>query len=75
MSATAEDTRFATVWALLDEHVAAGRYPGAVAAVRHAGRTEVHATGRLALGDSAPMQPDTLIRIASAMPSTKLAAS
>jgi CubicO group peptidase (beta-lactamase class C family) len=59
------DTRFAAVWALLDQQVAAGRFPGCVAAVRHAGRTEVHATGRLALGQSAPMRPDTLFRIAS----------
>jgi CubicO group peptidase (beta-lactamase class C family) len=65
VATTAGGTRFAAVWALLDEHVAAGRYPGAVAAVRHGGRTEVHATGRLALGDSAPMRPDTLMRIAS----------
>ena len=65
MTATAGDTRFAAVWALLDGHVAEGRFPGAVAAVRHAGRTEVHATGRLALGGSAPMRPDTLFRIAS----------
>jgi CubicO group peptidase (beta-lactamase class C family) len=59
------DTRFAAVWALLDDQVAAGRFPGCVAAFRHAGRTEVHATGRLALGDGAPMRPDTLFRIAS----------
>jgi CubicO group peptidase (beta-lactamase class C family) len=66
VTATADtDTRFAAVWALLDEQVAAGRFPGCVAAVRHAGRTEVHATGRVALGDSAPMRPDTLFRIAS----------
>jgi CubicO group peptidase (beta-lactamase class C family) len=66
VTATADtDTRFAAVWTLLDDQVAGGRFPGAVAAVRHAGRTEVHATGRLALGDSAPMRPDTLFRIAS----------
>jgi CubicO group peptidase (beta-lactamase class C family) len=59
------DTRFAAVWTLLDEQVAAGRFPGCVAAVRHAGRTEVHATGRPALGDSTPVRPDTLFRIAS----------
>jgi CubicO group peptidase (beta-lactamase class C family) len=59
------DTRFAPVWALLDEQVADGRFPGCVAAVRHAGRTEVHAVGHLAFGHSAAMRPDTLFRIAS----------
>ena len=65
MTTSTDATRFAAVWARLDEHVADGRYPGAVAAVRHAGRTEVHATGRLAFGDGRPMRPDTLVRIAS----------
>ena len=59
------DTRFAAVWTLLDEQVAGGRFPGCVAAVRYAGRTEVHATGRPALGDGEAIRPDTLFRIAS----------
>jgi CubicO group peptidase (beta-lactamase class C family) len=62
---TSTDTRFAAVWALLDQQATDGRFPGCVAAVRHAGRTEVHATGRLAVGGGDPMRPDTLFRVAS----------
>ncbi len=58
-------THFDAVWRMLDQQVAAGRFPGCVAAVRHAGRTEVHATGRLAVDGAVPMRPDALCRIAS----------
>ena len=58
-------TRFAAVWQLLEEQVAEGRFPGCVAAVRHAGRTEVRPVGQLAVGGDAPMRPDSLFRIAS----------
>jgi CubicO group peptidase (beta-lactamase class C family) len=65
VTSTPTDTRFAPVWALLDQQVADRRFPGCVAAIRHDGRTEVHATGRLAVGGSRQMEPDTLFRIAS----------
>ncbi|KQS69285.1 serine hydrolase [Modestobacter sp. Leaf380] len=50
---------------LLDRHVAQGRYPGAVAAVRHASRTHVHAVGTHEVGGGRPMAPRTPFRIAS----------
>jgi len=56
----------APIWAMLDAHVAAGRYPGYVSAVRVRGVTDVHAAGRTAIeADSSPMRRDTLFRIAS----------
>jgi CubicO group peptidase (beta-lactamase class C family) len=56
---------FGRVWSVLDEQVESGRFPGYAAAVRHAGETEIHPGGVLAVGSSVPMQPDTLFRIAS----------
>src|SRR4051794_41295313 len=54
------------VWEPQDARVAWGGIPGYVAAVRIAGRTEVHAGGRMAVeSDSPPMRDDTLFRIAS----------
>jgi len=54
------------IWDVLDGQVAAGRFPGYVAAVRIGGRTEIHAGGRRAVDvDSPPMSDDTLFRIAS----------
>lgn len=54
------------IWAVLDEQVAGGRIPGCVAAVRIGGESEIHASGRTAIGDGAvPMIDDTLFRIAS----------
>jgi len=54
------------VWELLDGQVAAGRMPGYVAALRVRGQVAVRASGRTALGDTAPpMRDDTLFRIAS----------
>ena len=51
---------------VLDAQVAQGRYPGYVAAVRHAGRTEMLTGGRTAIEpDSPPMTTGTLFRIAS----------
>ncbi|MEU2350592.1 serine hydrolase domain-containing protein [Modestobacter sp. NPDC049651] len=58
-------SRFVTVWAGLLADVAAGRLPGYVAAVRHRGRTEVHAGGCRAFGDPDPVRPDSLFRLAS----------
>src|SRR4051812_50211668 len=57
---------FDQIWETQDAHVASGRIPGYVAAVRIGGRTEVHAGGRMAVeSDSPPMRDDTLFRIAS----------
>jgi CubicO group peptidase (beta-lactamase class C family) len=54
------------IWELLDAHVAAGRMPGYVAAVRIGADTEIHAGGRRAIErESPPMTADTLFRIAS----------
>lgn len=53
------------LWTLLDDRVAQGHFPGAVAAIRHAGRTQVHAVGTLHVAGSDPMQTDTPFRIAS----------
>lgn len=50
---------------LVDQRVAAGRFPGAVAAVRHAGRTHVHAAGTLDVGGTEPVRADTPFRVAS----------
>jgi CubicO group peptidase (beta-lactamase class C family) len=50
----------------LDAHVASGRVPGYVAAVRIRGETAIYAGGRMAVDrDSPPMREDTLFRIAS----------
>lgn len=51
--------------ALVDRHVAEGRYPGAVVAVRHAGTTTVHPTGTLAVDGGEPVTAGTPFRIAS----------
>ncbi|GAA4324244.1 serine hydrolase [Klenkia terrae] len=51
--------------ALLDRHVAEGRYPGAVLAVRHAGTTTVHPASTLAVGGTDPVTADTPFRVAS----------
>ncbi|QNG35512.1 beta-lactamase family protein [Geodermatophilaceae bacterium NBWT11] len=59
------DMTFTELFALVDTHVAEGRFPGAVAAVRHAGTTHVHAAGVQHVGSSAPMTPETPFRIAS----------
>jgi CubicO group peptidase (beta-lactamase class C family) len=53
------------ITALVDRHVAQGRYPGAVVAVRHAGTTTVHATGTLAVDGAEPVTPATPFRLAS----------
>jgi len=60
------DGRFGGIWRLLDGHVASGRLPGYVAAVRIRGETASRSGGRTAIeADSPPMAPDTLFRIAS----------
>jgi CubicO group peptidase (beta-lactamase class C family) len=63
---SAADTSFAQVWEVPDAHVASGRIPGYVAALRLGERVEVHAGGRTAVErESTPMSADTLFRIAS----------
>jgi CubicO group peptidase (beta-lactamase class C family) len=58
--------KFSSVWAMCDAQVASGRIPGYVGAIRIGGEVEVHAGGRMALGDeSPPMRDDTRFRIAS----------
>ncbi|TMK65774.1 MAG: beta-lactamase family protein [Actinobacteria bacterium] len=57
---------FERIWQVPDGHVASGRIPGYVAAIRIAGQVEVRAGGRMAVeADSAPMRDDTRFRIAS----------
>ncbi len=52
-------------WQLLDRQLAAGRFPGYAAAVRHRGRVEYRVGGTLALDDDRAVRPDTQFRIAS----------
>ena len=57
---------FDGIWQVEDAHVASGRIPGYVAAVRIGGQTAIRAGGRTAVeADSAPMREGTLFRIAS----------
>ncbi|MEI4273372.1 serine hydrolase domain-containing protein [Klenkia sp. LSe6-5] len=53
------------LFTLVDRHVAEGRYPGAVVAVRQARTTTVHAAGTLAVGGDDPVTPQTPFRLAS----------
>jgi CubicO group peptidase (beta-lactamase class C family) len=58
--------RFDEIWQVPEGHVASGRIPGYVAAVRIRGETQLRAGGRMALGaGSPPMPEDALFRIAS----------
>ena len=57
--------RFGPVADILQGQVDAGRMPGFVAAIRHAGETHVLAGGRTAVDGGSPMTPETLVRIAS----------
>lgn len=50
---------------LLQRQVDDGTLPGFVAAVRHAGSTEVLTGGTTVAGGDEPMRPDTLFRVAS----------
>ncbi|HTZ43179.1 MAG TPA: serine hydrolase domain-containing protein [Jatrophihabitans sp.] len=52
-------------WQLLDDQLAAGRFPGFAAGVRHRGEVAYHVGGTLALDRPAPVTPDSLFRIAS----------
>ena len=52
----ASDPRFGEVWATLDGQIAAGRFPGYVAAIQHRGQTELGAAGTLAIGGQAVMR-------------------
>ncbi len=57
---------FADVWRVPDAHVASGRIPGYVGAVRIGGRVATRAAGTTAVeSDSPSMTEDTLFRIAS----------
>jgi CubicO group peptidase (beta-lactamase class C family) len=59
-------TRLEDIWRVPDAHVASGRIPGYVAAVRIGGETAIRAGGTMAVGTSSePMREDTLFRIAS----------
>lgn len=59
-------SRAGGIWQVLDELVAAGRFPGYAAAVRIRGQVEVRVGGRMAVeSDSPPVAQDTLFRIAS----------
>jgi CubicO group peptidase (beta-lactamase class C family) len=65
-SASAAGTQFDGVWQVPEGHVASGRIPGYVGAVRIGGQVEVRAGGRMAVEpESAPMAEHTLFRIAS----------
>jgi CubicO group peptidase (beta-lactamase class C family) len=62
----ATDATFESIWRVPDAHVASGRIPGYVAAVRIGDRVAMHAGGRTAIEpDSTPMRDDTRFRIAS----------
>ena len=52
-------------WQLLDRQLAAGRFPGYAAAVRHGDQISYRAGGTLALGGDRPVESDTQFRIAS----------
>jgi CubicO group peptidase (beta-lactamase class C family) len=56
---------FEQVWRSLEDTVRSGRMPGLVAGLRHAGETEVFATGVLSFGSAEIMTPATPFRIAS----------
>jgi CubicO group peptidase (beta-lactamase class C family) len=59
-------SRLEPAWAVPDGQVGAGHIPGYVGAIRIGGEVEVRVGGRTRTeGDSAPMSPDTLFRIAS----------
>jgi len=58
-------SRFVTVWSALQAQVESGLLPGYAAAVRYRGEVEVHTGGCLRLGGPAPVQPDSLFRLAS----------
>ncbi len=59
-------TTFERVWQVPDAHIASGRIPGYVGAVRIGGRTEIRAAGHRGIEPgSGPMTEDTLFRIAS----------
>ncbi len=61
-----DTARLAELWQVPDGHVASGRFPGYVAAIRIHGHETVRTGGRLAISsDSPPMRDDTLFRIAS----------
>lgn len=57
--------RLARMREVMVGHVASGRMPGLVTLVSRRGETHAEAIGNLAFGSSAPMQRDTIFRIAS----------
>jgi CubicO group peptidase (beta-lactamase class C family) len=56
---------FDAVWRSIEHEVANRRAPGMVAGIRHAGETQIFASGVLAVGSSEPMSENTPFRIAS----------
>ncbi|WP_394939694.1 serine hydrolase domain-containing protein [Psychromicrobium sp. YIM B11713] len=56
---------FSQLWRSVDDAVATGRMPGAVAGVRHHGVTEFHPSGTLDFGSGRQMTESTPFRIAS----------
>ncbi len=52
-------------WQLLDRQLAAGRFPGYAAAIRHGTDVSLRVGGTLGLDDPRPVRPDTQFRIAS----------
>jgi CubicO group peptidase (beta-lactamase class C family) len=52
-------------WQLLDRQLAAGRFPGYAAAVRHGDTVSYQVGGTLALDRDQPVRPDSQFRIAS----------
>ncbi len=65
MTGAVRPDRFRPVRRLLDRRVEEGRFPGYVAAVRHAGAPEVLVGGRRHLDSDQPMTADTQFRLAS----------
>ena len=61
--------------AVMTRHVEHGGVPGLVTLVRVRGETHVDAIGKLAIGQPAPMRPDTIFRISSMTKSITAAAT
>jgi CubicO group peptidase (beta-lactamase class C family) len=57
--------RLARLHDALDRHVESGQLPGLVAVINRRGQEHAEAIGTLAFGRSAPMQRDTIFRMAS----------
>lgn len=55
----------AGAWKLLDQQLAAGRFPGYAAAIRHRNEVSIRVGGTLGVDGPRPVRPDTQFRIAS----------